>query len=124
MVDTAAVTVIDGGDELLEIDSRHVFFKPTLSDFREQLASTDEFHGEVDLGFARQNFVELDYVWMPYHLHHRDFSLDMLHHTHLDHFLFVHNLQRILLGLCSCWVLLFLLGLNLFLIFFFFDESF
>ena len=37
---------INGGDEFLEIDSRH-FFSRT----------------------ARHNFVELDYVWMLYHLH-------------------------------------------------------
>ncbi|KAI5414695.1 hypothetical protein KIW84_040246 [Lathyrus oleraceus] len=70
VVNTATVTEINRGNQLLEIDSSNVFLKTTFDDFVEKLTATNEFHGDVDLRFRSHHFMDLNYVRVFHHLHH------------------------------------------------------
>ncbi|RDX72785.1 hypothetical protein CR513_47675, partial [Mucuna pruriens] len=94
VVDAAAVTEVDGGDELLEVESSHLFPEAAAGDLVEELPAADEFHGDVDLGFASHDFEEIHDVGVLHHVHRRDLPLDLLHHPYLHHFLFPHHLHR------------------------------
>ncbi|KAF7806520.1 hypothetical protein G2W53_038681 [Senna tora] len=70
-LDTAAVAEIDGGDQLLEVESSHVFSQSASGDFVEKLAASNELHGDVNLGFTSHHLVKLHDVRMLHHKRRR-----------------------------------------------------
>ncbi|GFP90208.1 cbl-interacting protein kinase 5, partial [Phtheirospermum japonicum] len=95
MVNAATVAEIDGGDQLLKVVAGGVLAEPAPGDLGEELAAADELHGEVDLGLAGHDLVELDNVGVAlHHLHDRDLALHLFHHTDADHFLLADDLHR------------------------------
>jgi len=93
VVDATAVAEIDGGDELLEVEARRLLSEAAAGDLVKELAAAHELHGDVDLGLAGHDLVELHDVGVLHHVHGRDLPLDLLHHPHLHQFLLPHNLH-------------------------------
>jgi len=59
VVDAAAVAEVDGGYQLLEVESGDVLLQSTFGDLVEELSAAHELHGDVDLGLAGHDFVKL-----------------------------------------------------------------
>jgi len=91
--DAAAVAEVDGGDELLEVEARRLLSEAAAGDLVEELAAAHELHGDVDLGLAGHDLVELHDAGVLHHVHGRDLPFYLLHHPHLHHFLLPHHLH-------------------------------
>ena len=88
--DSSLMTVMHPAQNLIEILSGYLLLEPALIyrenrpkgtkkmltfDNIEEISSLDELEDEVDLGVARQDFLQFYYIPMIDHLHHRDVSI-------------------------------------------------
>ncbi|GMP46288.1 hypothetical protein CsSME_00014501 [Camellia sinensis var. sinensis] len=92
--DTAAMAEIDCGDQLLEVRSGEVFPELSSGYLGEEFAAFDIFHDKENLGFSCHNLFQLDNIRVSHQSHHRDFSLDLLHHSFFLHLIFVYHFDR------------------------------
>ena len=89
MGDAAAVTEIDGADELLEVLSGEIFGEFSIVDFGEEFTAIDVFHDEEDFSFGGHDFLEFNDVGVADEFHHRHLALDLLDESFLFELLFL-----------------------------------
>ena len=94
VVNAAEVAEGHGGDELLEVFTGDVFFKPPFGDFVEELAASDVLHDEVDLGLGGHDLEELDDVRVADAAEDGDLAFDVCDQTAFEDFLFVDHFDR------------------------------
>lgn len=99
MGDAAAVAVVDGADELLEVLSGEVFGEFSFVDFGEEFSSFNVFHDEEDFALGGHDFLEFNDVGMAHQFHDRNLAFDLLHETLFLELLFLDDLDgHVLVG--------------------------
>jgi len=92
--DAAAVAVVDGADELLEVLSGEVFGEFSFVEFGEEFSAPDVFHDEEDLSLGGHHFLQFHDVGMPHQFHHRNLAFYLLHESLLLQLLLLYDLHR------------------------------